>query len=97
MAKMNRRLDGITSFRSRTPTNEQTASNFTNMVFDFSRQKDLIPDRKSTVLMEATNGTTRRYRPMNKSGKPMALGLDGVGGSRVNLGGAPDYPGTRKF
>jgi hypothetical protein len=98
MPKMIRRLGSITSFRSRTPTNEQTASNFTNMVFDHSQQKEVVPDRKPKVLIEATAGISRGgYRTMNRSGQPMALGLKGVGGTRVNLGGAPDSPGTRKF
>lgn len=98
MPKMIRRLSATTVFRSRTPTNEQTASNFTNMAFDHSRQKEVVPDRKPRVLIEATQGISRGgYRTMNRSGQPMALGVKGVGGSRVNMGGAPDSPGTRKF
>lgn len=99
MAKMNRRLDGITSFRSRTPTNEQTASNFTNMVFDYSRQRPLIPDLKPTVLIENTQGLNRTasdYRPVNASGRPYALGC-GAGSSRIDVGGSPDDRGTNKF
>lgn len=99
MAKMNRRLDSITSFRSRTPTNEQTASNFTNMAFDHSRQRALIPDRKSKVLIENTQGlpSDKPYRPMNSNARPFALGIDGVGGSKIEMGGSPDDRGTDKF
>lgn len=98
MAKMNRRIDSITSFRSRTPTNEQTASNFTNMAFDHSRQRALLPDRKARVLVENTHNTdSGGYRPVNGSGKPFALGIDGVGGGGIDVGGSPDARGTDKF
>lgn len=103
MPKMNRRLSLSTTFRSRTPTNEQTASNFTNMVFDHSRQKALMPDRWPKRLVEATvlNSISNR-RPMNASGKPMALGITDtggirIGGDRIEVGGSPDSPGTRKL
>jgi len=98
MPKMNRRLSSITTFRSRTPTNEQTAENFTQMVYDFSKQKAVVPDRNPKVLIETTRGVSPGgYRCMNVSGKPMALGIDGIGGRRVHLGGAPDEPGPKKL
>lgn len=94
MPKISRRLDSLTSFRTRTPTNEQTAANFTNMAFDYSRQKDVVPSGSAIVV-----GEVRGYRTMNpgEGGRPMALGVRGVGGNRVDVGGAPDHPGTRKF
>lgn len=98
MPKISRRLSGTGAFRSRTPTNQQTAENFTNMAQDFSRQRALVPDRKAGVLVEATRGMTRGdYRTMNASGRPMALGVDGVGKGRVDVGGSPDDRGPRKF
>lgn len=81
MPKTNRRLDSITTFRQRTPTNEQTADNFTNMAQDFSRQKSLMPTR----LGSSSYGS---YRTMNESGRPKALSVD--------VGSVPNKPGTTK-
>jgi len=82
MAKMNRRLDAITTFRQRTPTNEQTASNFTNMAQDFSRQKSVVP---TGTIGAPCDGT---YRTMNAGGRPKALSVD--------VGSVPNTPGTSK-
>jgi len=88
--KMNRRLDGITTFRQRTPTNEQTASKFTNMVQDYSRQVAVVPDC-------VTGGSAGGYRTMNRDGVPMALHAT-VGGTANKggdpLDGTPDKPGS---
>lgn len=98
MPKTVRRLSNLTTLRGRTPTNPQTAENNMQMVFDHSQQKAVVPDRLSGVLIEATRGlASDAYRTMNKNGRPMALGIKGVGGSGVDLGGAPDAPGPRKF
>lgn len=80
MPKMNRRLDSNTTFRQRTPTNEQTADNFTNMAQDFSRQKPVVPDK----IGNSSGG----YRTMNSGGRPKALSVD--------VGGVPNKPGTEK-
>lgn len=88
MPKMSRFVGANTLFRRRT-TNEQTASNFTNMVFDHSSQKSIIPDRYPKALIECTQGLgPGPTRPMNASGRPKALNVD--------IGGSPDDPGTRK-
>lgn len=94
MPKISRRLDSVSSFRTRTPTNEQTASNFTNMAFDYRRQKEVVPSGRAIVV-----GNVTGYRTMNpgEGGRPMALGVKGVGGKRVDVGGSPDHPGTEKF
>lgn len=81
MAKMNRRLDSITSFRMRTPTNPQTSANFTNMAFDHSSQRAVVP---SKVI-----GGNGGYTTMNASGRPKALSVD--------VGGSPEDRGTNKF
>lgn len=78
MPKMIRRLDRLTSFRSRTPTNEQTASKNNNMVFDHSRQAAVVPDC-------VTGGSKGGYRTMNVGGAPMAL--------HAFVGGSPDAGG----
>lgn len=96
MPKMNRRLDSLTTFRQRTPTNEQTADNFTRMVFDHNRQRAVVPGINK--VMSATRGVdVAGYRTTNTDGKPFALGVDSVGGRKINVGGAPDAPGTDKF
>jgi hypothetical protein len=81
MPKTNRRLDSISTFRQRTPTNEQTADNFTNMAQDFSRQKAVVPTGWGT---QGGGG----YRTMNEGGRPKALSVD--------VGGVPNKPGAPK-
>lgn len=84
MPKMNRFIGANTTFRRRTPTNEQTAANFTNMVFDHSQQKSVVPS-------DVVGGCKHSYstRPMNSDGRPKAL-------RGIDIGGSPDDPGTRK-
>ena len=79
---MNRRLDSITTLRQRTPTNEQTADNFTNMSQDFSRQKSVVP---TGVIGAPCDGS---YRTTNAGGRPKALSVD--------VGGTANVPGTVK-
>lgn len=100
MPKTVRRLSNLTTLRGRTPTNQQTADNNMQMVFDHSQQKAVLPDRnpRDKRLIEATHALTPGgYRTMNKDGRPMALGIKGVGGTGVELGGAPDAVGSRKL
>ena len=89
MPKLTRRLGSLTSFRSRTPTNDQVASHFTNFQFDHSKQMAILTDRNPNSIVEKTNasGETRgAYRTMNWNGKPFAL-------NDVMIGGTPDFPG----
>jgi hypothetical protein len=78
------RVSTTTTFRSRPPTNVQTASRAPNMVFDHSKQFAVFPDRLPNSLIEATNSQRGivGYRTMNRSGRPFAL--------KVDVGGSPD-------
>jgi hypothetical protein len=79
---------GLTTLRRREPTNEQTASKHPNMVWEYSKQQAVLPDRLPKVLIESTQQYSGpgNYRTMNASGKPYALD--------VMVGGSPDTAGS---
>ncbi len=81
-------LSATTVLRRREPTNEQTARNHPNMVWDYQDQRHVWPNGKPHALIEATQSTGREanYDTINKSGHPFALG-------QIMLGGSPEMPG----
>lgn len=68
MPKMTRRLDSLSTFRSRTPTSPQTADHINDYSPSYVTQRDVVPSKLFSNSREAT-------RPMNEGGKPFALGL----------------------
>lgn len=80
------RLSLTSTFRSRTPTNSQTAGKAPNFVFDHSRQQRIVPAGRVNLAIHATQGfEPDGYRTTNRSGKPLAL--------NAMVGGSPDYGG----
>jgi hypothetical protein len=80
-------VSGTSVLRRREPTNTQTMSKMTNMVWDYSKQQKVWPDGKPNALIESTHAThsNENYRTINRSGRPYALG--------VQVGGSPDDGG----
>lgn len=64
---MTRRLSGTTSFRSKTPTSPQTADKFTNMTYDYTQQRDVVPNPVFTGTHDGGG-----YQTMNSGGRPFA-------------------------
>ena len=82
------RLDSITTYRERVPTNPKVAFKGPRMVADFSVNLPIIPDRNPKVLVEATNAISGSHQTMtmNRSGKSAHVS------PYISVGGSPDQP-----
>ena len=93
MPKTVRRLDSITTYRERVPTNPAAAYKGPNMVFDHSKNMDVIPDRLPKVLIEATNhhpsGSRSQSMTMNSTGRSAVFATE----NNISVGGSGDFPG----
>ena len=83
--KENFQLSGSTMYRRREPTNPGTARHFTQMVFDHSRQMEVIPDGPRNHVMNASR-MEHGLRTTNRNGHCASV-------IRAMVGGAPDYKG----
>ena len=81
-------LSSITTYRERVPTNPMVAFKGPRMVADFSVNLSIIPDRKPSVLVEATNNhaSSSQTQTMNRSGRSAHVSMD------ISVGGSPDQP-----
>ena len=81
-------LSSITTYRERVPTNPMAAFKGPRMVADFSINQSIIPDRKTTVLVEATNSHngSSQTQTMNRSGRSAHVS------GHISVGGSPDQP-----
>jgi hypothetical protein len=84
------RVSPTVVLREREPTNDFTTSKHPAMIWDYSIQRHVWPNGNPKALIEASQSTGHKYDPINKSGRPFALG-------NIDVGGAPDTKGERLF